>query len=274
LIFFAKLINKLKASRAILLIAILNIFCIYFVSSSVHKNFTVFFTDLDSSLEQIAVSFGILFFFLIYFDWREKNLDPANTMAKLMFLQAKMRPHFLFNTLNSIISLIKKEPETAKKMIFNLSELLRASIKEEVNFMYSLKEEIGLCEKYLEIEKIRLGNRLIVTWNTEEAVLTHRVPRLFLQPLIENSVLHGIQRLENGGTIEVHIHKNLGDRIIIEIKNPLGQSMNMLDEGQHNNISMENIKERLNLYYNGDIVFKAKSQENYYYVYIELPSIL
>lgn len=273
LIFCSKIINKLKASHAILLIAFLNMFCVYFVFSSVHKNFTLFFTDLDSTLDQVAVSLGILFFFLIYFDWRAKNLDPANTMAKLMFLQSKMRPHFLFNTLNSIVSLIKKEPETAKKMLLNLSELLRASIKEDVNIMYSLKEEVNLCEKYLEIEKIRLGSRLTILWNKEEESLNAKVPRLFLQPLIENSVLHGIQRIENGGTIEVNVRKNLINRILIEIKNPLGETIDSLEKEHHNHISLENIKERLTLYYHGDIVFKAKSYNGFYYVYIEIPYV-
>lgn len=273
LIFFSRIINKIKASKAILLIVILNIFCVYFVSSSIHQDFIKFFTDVDNSLAQIAVSIGMLFFFLIYFDWREKNLDPANTIAKLMFLQSKMRPHFLFNTLNSILSLLKKEPDTAKKMILNLSELLRASIKEDLNSMYLLKDEILLCQKYLEIEKIRLGERLNIIWDKEECTLYAKVPRLFLQPLIENSILHGIQKLETGGKVEINIHKNLLNRIVIEIKNPFIANGSSLDKDKHNNISLSNIKERLNLYYQGDILFKNKLINDHYYIYIEIPYI-
>lgn len=273
LIFCAKIINRLKATKAILLIGFLNILCVYFVYSSINKNFVIFFIDLDTSLDQIAVSLGILFFFLIYFDWHEKNIDPANTMAKLMFLQSKMRPHFLFNTLNTIVSLVKKEPDTAKKMIFNLSELLRASIKEDLKTMCSLQEEITLCEKYLEIEKIRLGDRLSIIWNKDESILESKVPRLFLQPLIENGVLHGIQQIENGGKIEINIKKNLIDRLVIEIKNPLGDKKDTLNDN-HNNISLDNIKERLNLQYHGDVSFKATSYKGFYYVYIEIPSIM
>lgn len=271
LIFSAKYLNKLKASKALLLIICLNIFCVYFVSSSVRRNFLLFFIDIDGALQQIVVSLGILFFFLIYFDWREKNLDPANTLAKLMFLQSKIRPHFLFNTLNSIVSLIKKEPDVAKKMILNLSELLRASIKEDVKVMYALKEEINLCERYLEIEKTRLGQRLQINWNIDETTLESKVPRLFLQPLIENSVLHGIQQIENGGLVEISIKKNLINRIVIEIKNPIATTINHLDIQDHNNISLENIKERLNIYYYGDVVFTAKSYNGFYYVLIEIP---
>lgn len=271
LIFCAKIINRLKASKALLLIAFLNIFCVYFVSSSIHRDFSFFFMNLDIALQQVVVSLGTLFFFLIYFDWREKNLDPANTMAKLVFLQSKMRPHFLFNTLNSILSLIKKEPEMAKKMIINLSELLRASIKEDLKIMYNLKEEINLCERYLEIEKTRLGDRLKINWMVDSDLDKAKIPRLCLQPLIENSVLHGIQQIEGGGTIEISIKKNLIGRVVIEIRNPLPTKIDTLEKSNHNNISLENINERLNLYYYGDVVFKAKSYDGFYYVMIEIP---
>ena len=187
-----------------------------------------------------------------------------------------MRPHFLFNTLNSVNSLIKKDPEKARKMINNLSELLRISIKDEdVKEMYELKNEISLCEKYLEIEKVRLGERLKINWIKNENCLDAKVPKLFLQPIIENSILHGIQHLENGGLIEVSVYKNLNNKIIIEVKNPYieevknNQSMDL----KGNNISIPNIKERLKIYYHGDVKFNVQNNNGFYYVFIEIPYV-
>jgi two-component system sensor histidine kinase AlgZ len=227
-------------------------------------------------MDQLAVSFGILFFFLIYFDWHEKNLDPANTIAKLTFLQSKMRPHFLFNTLNSVNSLIKKDPDKARKMINNLSELLRVSIKDEdVKEMYELKNEISICEKYLEIESIRLGSRLNIVWNKNDNSLQAKVPKLFLQPIIENAILHGIQNIESGGTVEISLYKNLNDKLIIEVKNPIPKNEDIKNSKdlKGNNISISNIKERLKIYYRGDIIFNLKKSEEFFYVFMELPYI-
>lgn len=276
LYFTSSILKKINQFFALCFIFFLNILSVYFVFSSINRDFLLFFQNPDIAFDQLAVSFGILFFFLIYFDWREKNLDPANTIAKLTFLQAKMRPHFLFNTLNSVNSLIKKDPEKARKMINNLSELLRISIKDEdVKEMYELKNEISLCEKYLEIEKVRLGERLKINWTKNENCLDAKVPKLFLQPIIENSILHGIQHLENGGLIEVSVYKNLNNKVIIEVKNPYieevknNQSMDL----KGNNISIPNIKERLKIYYHGDVKFNMQNNNGFYYVFIEIPYV-
>lgn len=276
LYFSSSLLKYIGAFSALCLIIFLDILSVYVVFSTINKDFLLFFENPDIAFGQLAVSFGILFFFLIYFDWREKNLDPANTIAKLTFLQAKMRPHFLFNTLNSVNSLIKKDPEKARKMINNLSDLLRISIKDEdVKEMYHLSNEIVLCEKYLEIEKVRLGDRLQVSWTKNENCLNAKVPKLFLQPIIENSILHGIQHLEGGGLVEISLYKNLNDKIIIEIKNPFPTDFNEKNSKdiKGNSISIPNIKERLKIYYQGDVSFNMQKNDGYYYVIIELPYI-
>ncbi len=270
LIFNSKIIKKLSPLNAILYLILLNFITIYLVYSLTDYSFYSMFDNWDRAIAKFALSYGILFFFLIYFDWREKNLHPSQLQAQLSFLQSKMRPHFLFNTLNSIISLIKKEPEIAKKMLLNLSELLRASLREENTFMHSLDKEIILCKKYLEIEKMRLGDRLEVKWEIQDNLENNLVPKLSLQPLIENSVLHGIQNLEDGGVIEVSIRKNLLSRIVIEIKNTQSDTNNGLKE-EGNKISMKNLIERLNICFDGDIVFKTQNNGDNYYVYLEIP---
>lgn len=278
LVVSAKIIKKQKPLFAIVIILILNFISVWFVHSVLSKTFVDFFSNVDATFAQFFVSFGILFFFLIYFDWREKNIDPANTMAKLIFLQAKMRPHFLFNTLNSVIASMKKDPALSKKMLLNLSELLRASLKDEDVSMYSFSEEINLCKKYLEIEQIRLGDRLKVLWQVDEEVLNCQIPRLTLQPLIENSVLHGVAHLEQGGQVEVNIRSTSTEKIIIEVKNPVGKKI-AYTEDKHNNISMSNLVERMKIFFNGDVEFKAyergseKAHEkgSHFYVLLIIP---
>ncbi len=141
-----------------MLIIFLNFISVFGVHFAVTKTLTTLWTDIDGVFAKFVVSYGILFFFLIYFDWREKNVAPSNLMAKLIFLQSKMKPHFLFNTLTSVVALMKKDPDTAKKMLLNLSDLLRISIKEEEVSMYTIKDELNLCKKYFEIEKITAIN--------------------------------------------------------------------------------------------------------------------
>lgn len=273
LISFSKLISRQKPLNSILIIIFLNFISVLGVHFALTKDLTTFITDMDGMFAKFVVSYGILFFFLIYFDWREKNLDPSNLMAKLIFLQSKMKPHFLFNTLNSVVALMKKDPDTARKMLLNFSDLLRVSIKEEEISMYSLREELNLCKKYFEIEKIRLGNRLNVDWDIDEELCNYLIPKLALQPLIENSILHGIQHISENGKIEVTVRNHNEEKIFIEIKNDINKKKNYREE-DHNNISMDNLKERLKIYYSGDVDFKSYEENNKFYVYLLLPKKL
>lgn len=270
LIIISSFLKKIKTTYSIFLVIFNNLLCVYIINSILYQSFFYFFINFENLIIQFYVSFGVVFLFLIYFDWKEKNIDPSHHLAKLTFLQAKMKPHFLFNTINSIVSLIKRDPENAKKMLLNLSELLRVSIKEDdITQLYLLKEEINLCEKYLAIEKIRLGDRLQVEINIEPEVMASKVPKLFLQPLIENAILHGIQNLEDGGTISIKINKKISQKIAIEIKNPV--SFNQKKNKQSNKIAVENIKTRLNLYFDYSVVFNASEIDKSYSVYIEIP---
>lgn len=273
LIAFSKLIRRQKPLKAILFIIFSNFISVCAVHFATTKDLTTLWTDMDGMFAKFVVSYGILFFFLIYFDWREKNLDPSNIMAKLIFLQSKMKPHFLFNTLNTVIALIKKEPDTARKMLLNFSDLLRVSIKEEEVSMYTIKEELNLCKKYFEIEKIRLGNRLNIEWNIDEELTGYLIPKLALQPLIENSILHGIQHVAENGQIEVTVRNHNEDKIFIEIKNDINKQKNYREE-DHNNISMDNLRERLKIYYSGNVDFKSYEKNKKFYVYLLLPKKL
>lgn len=274
LFLFSHQINKLKPMGAIFLLLFLNFTCVYIISSATTGSMSGLFNNMDIAFVKLGISTGLMFFFLIYFDWRERTIHPSHIKAKLIFLQSKMQPHFLFNTLNSIMSLIKSDPDKARKMLGNLSSLLRASLKEDdQTSMSSLRDEILLCNKYLEIEKMRLGERLRVHWNIDEICLNGLVPKLTLQPLIENSILHGIQKLVNGGDIYIFIKKDK-KYIEIKIKNPkTKEHHNDLDKTSHNNISMDNLSQRLAIFYQEDLSFTVRDWEETYEVIIKIPMI-
>ncbi len=268
LILFAKWINNKRPVRSIFLLMSLNLISVTFAYYiHVFQYFNEF--SLDALFSKIIVSECLLFLFIIYFDWKEKNLHPSQLKAKLSFLQSKMRPHFLFNTMSSIIILIKREPDTAKKMLLNLSELLRASLREnDDNFMASIENEVILCKKYLEIEKIRLGERLKVEWDVQDDVLLAQIPSLTIQPLLENSVLHGIQHMTKGGIIQIKIYQ-LDDRLQIVIANNKEENFQKTDK--YNNISTSNIKERLKLCFDGDVDFIMEDKKTEYQIKIDIP---
>ncbi len=270
LMLFAKMINKTPPFKAILFILMLSILSVYFIDSIMIQTYFNLIKNFDDIGHKFGTAIGLIFFFLVYFDWREKSLHPSQVVAQLSFLQSKMRPHFLFNTLNSIVSLIKKEPDLAKKMILNLSVLLRASLKDNKEFMCLLKDEISLCEKYLEIEKIRMGERLGVVWDVEDSLLNYYVPKLSVQPLVENSILHGVQHLESGGTITIKIKGLSNGKISIVISNPTSPKIEKNNE-EHNNIGMKNLKERLNICFDGEVEFLIFEESNLYKVDITIP---
>ncbi len=268
LVVFSRLINNKRPVISIFILMILNLISVtfaYFIHVFQYYNEFSF----DALFSKIIVSECLLFLFIIYFDWKEKNLHPSQLKAKLSFLQSKMRPHFLFNTMSSIIILIKREPDTAKKMLLNLSELLRASLREtDDNFMASIENEVVLCKKYLEIEKIRLGDRLTVEWDVQEEILLAQIPSLTIQPLLENSVLHGIQHMTKGGLIQIKINQ-IDDRLNIVVANNKEENFQKTDK--YNNISTNNIKERLKLCFDGDVDFLMEDKKTEYQIKINLP---
>ena len=268
LLFFSKIVLKLKPINSIMVLIALNFVSVFVINLFFSYLLTKKFNWIESNFPTFFVSFGILFLFLIYFDWREKNVDPANTMSKLIFLQSKMRPHFLFNTINSVISLLKKDPDVAKKMLINLSFLLREIIKDDNKTLWSIGEELEICRRYLEIEKIRFGKRLQYAINIDPVLLSEKIPRLILQPLVENSVLHGIQNIKSGGMIKIDIMSSGDDFLQIEIKNPINKNKESNLKIESNNISIKNIKERLKIFYNGDVFFTVKETDIFTIIFI------
>lgn len=150
--------------------------------------------------------------------WRAAVSDEAS--ARFDALQARIHPHFLFNTLNTASGLIRSQPKTAEAALLDLSDLLRAALAREGG-RNSLSDELDLARRYLAIEQLRLGDRLHVDWRIDDSLpLELRLPVLTLQPLVENAVLHGVAPLPEGGTVSLHARRE-GEIVRIDIRNPL-----------------------------------------------------
>ncbi len=173
-----------------------------------------------------------------------RQQEKLEVQARLDSLRNRIRPHFLFNTLNSIASLIMSRPETAEKAVEDLAELFRASLKESSE-LTSVKDEIELTHLYLGIEELRLGSRLRVNWDVQDSTLDASMPTLVLQPLVENAVYHGISRLPEGGNIDIRIGWR-GDALSVLVDNPVPRA-GALTGG--NRMALSNVAQRLQAIY-------------------------
>ena len=207
----------------------------------------------------LHLSYGILLgaFCMRYLYMREQWLKQqySELNARIQAMQARIHPHFLFNSLNSVVSLISIDPDKAENMLINLSRLFRASFQELK--LVSLAEEIDLCQQYLSIEKMRLGERLKVEWNIQATSLELKrvtIPLLTLQPLLENSIFHGVEKVLQPSTISVLV-EILQNQVSIVITNPY--SHDKIKSRTGNGIAIENVKQRLKAYYGQTVKFQV-----------------
>jgi two-component system sensor histidine kinase AlgZ len=179
-----------------------------------------------------------------YLQHQLRQQERQELLSRLESLRARIRPHFLFNTLNSIASLIMSRPEAAEQAIEDLAELFRASLQ-EAQHATTVADELRLCKLYLGIEQLRLGDRLRVRWDIDDGVRSQPMPSLVLQPLVENAVYHGISRLAEGGEIAVSVRLD-GRRVAAGVENPVsGQA----PRAEGNRMALANIEQRLQALY-------------------------
>lgn len=192
-----------------------------------------------------GVMTGIAFryFFLQH---RLRRQEQAELASRIQALQSRIRPHFLFNSMNIIASLISVDPETAEEVVEDLSVLFRASLNDSGDMQVPLSEEIDLCDKYVHIESLRLDDRLDVDWQVGTDVSSIRIPLLTLQPIIENAIYHGIQPNPDGGTVTVSIAADDAD-VVISVRNPLVPQESTHKAG--NRMALENIRRRFEALY-------------------------
>lgn len=213
----------------------------------------------------IIITGPILRYFYVQHQWR-RNVR-AESEARLQALQSRIRPHFLFNSMNTIASLTRSQPEQAEQVVENLADLFRASLS-DARQRVTLAEELELCRQYLEIEKLRLGERLTVQWQTDNLPADAQLPALLIQPLIENAIYHGIEPRTDGGTIEVE-GRLQGHQIQIDIRNPLPTREQQPDAG--NQLAQQNIRERLGAYFDKPTQLEIGDSEDRYQVRLNFP---
>src|SRR5574343_182777 len=203
---------------------------------------------------------------LAYFELRSRAISPAQAEARLAALNARIRPHFLFNSLNAVLSLIRARPQQAEEALESLSDLFRAAMRDPSNLV-DLQDEIDLGRQYLALEQLRLGERLRVEWQIDPLLEALPIPPLMLQPLLENAVYHGVEPLPAGGRVSVVICRQ-AEELLIAITNPLGDASGHVAGNQ---IALNNIRERLALYYDLEARLDIVEGADRYEVRIVLP---
>ena len=208
---------------------------------------------------------ALLRYFYVFEQWRSR--ERAEAKARFDALQARIRPHFLFNSMNTIASLIPLRPREAENAIENLSDLFRAALGND-EAQSTLGEELELVRRYLDIEKLRLGERLRVDWDIDAVPLAQPIPSLLLQPLIENAVYHGIQQLPDGGTITVHGLRAAG-QIEIAIRNPRPAENSRL-AGRHG-MALANTRARIEYHFGRRGSLDVDAGPDYFACTVKIP---
>jgi two-component system sensor histidine kinase AlgZ len=193
----------------------------------------------------------------------------AQAEARVQALQARIRPHFLFNSLNTIASLVPVDPQNAESAIEDLADIFRGSMR-RADQPISLAEELKLACQYLEMEKRRLGKRMEINWRVEELPAHAAVLPLMLQPLLENAVAHGIQSRREGGSIAVYGRAE-GDQVVVTIANPVAAEGSSVTGGH--GMAIDNIRERLLFAYGSRASLMTYEDAEKFYAVLSLPHI-
>ncbi len=258
------LISKLPYWLGIAVILLLEISLTFVVFVFFNKLFS--FATIPDPYRACLLTAIVTSIVFYYFHLQQRAYSPAIAEARLQALQARIRPHFLFNSINAVLSLIRSQPKRAETALEDMADLFRVLMADNRDLV-PLAQEIGLCRQYLALEKLRLDERLKVTWQIDDMPPDALIPPLILQPLLENAVYHGIEPMTDGGEIIVTIytrHKELH----IYISNPY------IAQNQHltgNKMALKNIKERLSLHFDLEAALRAQAKEDRYEVHIRLP---
>jgi two-component system sensor histidine kinase AlgZ len=211
-------------------------------------------------------------FMLAYFRLHAKAFSPALAEARLQALQARIRPHFLFNSLNAVLGLIRRDPKRAERALEDLADLFRTLMSDARQFV-RLEDEIALLERYADLEQLRLGDRLRITWELDAAAPDALLPPLVLQPLLENAVYHGVEPGTGVGEVLVRIERQ-GDRVRVRIENPLVDPAEAGASGAGrtgNRMALDNIRERLALFFDAEARLDTGTAAGRYRIDIDMP---
>ena len=201
---------------------------------------------------------------LFYLQHQLRQQQGASQQARIEALQSKIRPHFLFNSMNSLASLIRIDPDKAEQTLENLCDLFRYALNNGSDGV-SLQLEVDSCKKYLQIEKLRLAERLQYDWEIEVDLANITVPALMLQPLIENAVFHGIQPAQKGGYLKVRIYQD-GEWVCIDLVNSLEtQTGQLFKKPAGHNMAINNLRHRLDVFFNQQAELQETVKQNHYH---------
>ena len=222
------------------------------------------FLSRTFAISAIVIALAMRYLY-ISSEWRRSIVLEAQ--ARVSALQALIRPHFLFNSMNTIASLTRSDPRRAEEAVEDLADLLRANLGGPKD-RTTLKEELEVAAIYQRIEKLRLADRLAVRWNIDELPMRALIPSLTIQPLLENAIYHGIELLPDGGEVTVNGEKR-GDRLVIEVSNPVARDAPAKKPG--NRMAMSNIRQRFDLAYGNRASVSVDDSGNRYSVRLEFP---
>ncbi|MFP4207975.1 MAG: sensor histidine kinase [Wenzhouxiangella sp.] len=279
--FFAlvqKVWNRITIKGFVWLLLLAGLLIIGLYSFTISLINSWFITDFDFRLKphiefvvlNVCIGFVALLatvrYLIIQYRWkRQIELESISLLAAF---QASIRPHFLFNTLNTISSLIHDHPDEAEQATMDLADLLRTSLKKGDS--HALLDELNLICGYLRIEQLRLGDRLSVDWEvTDDVALDQQLPPLLLQPLVENAIIHGISRRADGGNLKIEGKRIRFGRIRFTITNPLADPESRPAEG--NQSALENIRQRLALAYEERYGLKTRIENDHFIAELTIP---
>jgi two-component system sensor histidine kinase AlgZ len=225
---------------------------------------------LDFALRNLAIGLVVtalaLRYFYVAYEW-ERNVE-MQARARVHALQARIRPHFLFNSMNTIASLTRSDPALAESAVQDLADLFRANLSEKRNTI-TLAEELEVARIYQRIEELRLGERLRVVWSISQLPMQALVPGLLLQPLLENAIYHGVEPQPDGGTVTVTGDLS-GGLVTVVVRNRVAERQN---DREGNKLALANIRERLALMYGERALVKAGRFDEEYIVTLRFPHV-
>ncbi len=218
----------------------------------------------DNVLIAALLGAAMLRYFYVLAQWQARL--AAVSRAQVEALQARIRPHFLFNSMNTVAALIRVDPAAAERTVEDLSELFRAALGQHDIGDGTLGEELALVERYLAIEQLRLGPRLRIRRELAALPADYPLPRLLLQPLVENAVRHGIQPLRGGGEVILRGHPD-GGNLHIEISNPLPNTPAVPGSGH----GLDSVRQRIAYRYGPQAQVQAGTEGDRFVVRLQLP---
>jgi large-conductance mechanosensitive channel len=201
-------------------------------------------------------------------DKRKQDLEKMAKDAELFKLRQQLQPHFLFNSLNSINALIGARPGEARKMVQQLSDFLRGTLKKEEQQWVNLKEEMQYLQLYLDIEKVRFGNRLSTVVNIDESAENLKLPALLLQPIVENAIKFGLYDTM-GDTVIIISAKNEDNKLVVEVQNPFDPETSAPQQGT--GFGLKSVQRRLFLLFARNDLLKTTAKENIFTTTVTIP---